>query len=129
VDVKAIAAMLLKSRPVMPPCTARMRILLTRLLAAAGLASVLPTQAQTPPARLGLCAACHGERGTAMATAKSTPNLAGQNLEYLRSAIKQYRSGARDVAAMRAATGMFSAAELDRVLQWYATQAPDRPAP
>lgn len=92
-----------------------------------GLAVAFAASAQNPPQRLGLCAACHGERGTA--TAKSIPNLAGQNLEYLRSAIRQYRSGARDVAAMRAATGMLSAAELDRMLQWYAARAPDRPAP
>lgn len=77
--------------------------------------------AQTPP-RLGLCATCHGERG--IATAKNLPNLAGQNLDYLRGAIEQYRSGARDVAAMRASIGMISAAELDRILQWYSAQTP-----
>jgi cytochrome c553 len=92
------------------------------VLVAAGAAIALSAAAQTRPQRLGLCAACHGERGTA--TAKSIPNLAGQNLEYLRNALIQYRSGARDVAAMRAATGMLNAAELDQVLQWYADQQP-----
>ena len=53
------------------------------------------------PARLGLCAGCHGETGRA--TASATPNLAGQNLDYMRNAIKLYQSGARDVPAMRAA--------------------------
>ncbi|HEX3896415.1 MAG TPA: c-type cytochrome [Rudaea sp.] len=77
-------------------------------------------QAQTPPSRLGLCAACHGERG--VATAKNLPNLAGQNLDYLRSAIGQYRSGARDVSAMRASIGMINAAELDEILRWYSAQ-------
>jgi cytochrome c553 len=77
------------------------------------------------PPRLGLCASCHGEDGHAIAPA--TPNLAGQNLDYLRSAIKQYQSGARDVPAMRAATGMLSASELERVLMWYA-QAPQQAA-
>ena len=76
--------------------------------------------AQTPPQRLGLCASCHGERGIATSTA--LPNLASQNLAYLRSAVDQYRSGARDVAAMRAALGMVNAAEADAILQWYATQ-------
>jgi cytochrome c553 len=76
--------------------------------------------AQTPPQRLGLCASCHGERG--IATANALPNLAGQNLDYLRSAIEQYRSGARDVAAMRAAIGMVGKSELDDILQWYALQ-------
>jgi cytochrome c553 len=76
--------------------------------------------AQTPPQRLGLCASCHGERG--IATATSLPNLAGQNLKYLRDAVEQYRSRARDVAAMRAALGMVSSAEADAILQWYAAQ-------
>jgi len=73
------------------------------------------------PARLGLCAGCHGEDGRAIAAV--TPNLAGQNLDYLRSAVRQYQSGARDVPAMRAALGMLNPAELERVLAWYA-QAP-----
>ena len=88
-------------------------------LAATLLLSV--ASAAEKPARLGLCASCHGENGHAIAPA--TPNLAGQNLDYLRSAIKQYQSGARDVPAMRAAVGMLDAAEIERVLAWYA-QAP-----
>jgi len=88
-----------------------------------GLAAALSTNAQAPPARLGLCAACHGERG--IASGKTIPNLAGQNLEYLRLAVLQYQSGARDVPAMRAASAMLNAAELDQVLQWYAMQRPE----
>ncbi len=99
-----------------------MRLPIILPLVLLGLGDTCAVSAQTPPQRLGLCAACHGERGTAIA--KNIPNLAGQNLEYLRSALAQYQSGARDVAAMRAATGMLNAAELDRILQWYAVQAP-----
>jgi len=88
-------------------------------LAATLLLSV--ASAAEKPARLGLCASCHGENGHAIAPV--TPNLAGQNLDYLRSAIKQYQSGARDVPAMRAAVGMLNAVEIERVLAWYA-QAP-----
>jgi cytochrome c553 len=84
-----------------------------------------PPHAAERPQRLGLCATCHGEEGHA--TAPDVPHLAGQNLEYLRSAIKQYQSGARDVAAMRAVVGMLSPAELDRVLQWYAQQSMREP--
>jgi cytochrome c553 len=99
-----------------------MRTRLFRRLAAALVIAVptTSTHAQTPPARLGLCAACHGERG--VAAAKNLPNLAGQNLDYLRSAIEQYRSGARDVSAMRASIGMINAAELDEILRWYSAQ-------
>jgi cytochrome c553 len=42
--------------------------------------------------------------------------------------VQQYQSGARDVPAMRAASAMLNAAELDQVLQWYAALRPE-PAP
>jgi cytochrome c553 len=92
-------------------------------LAAALLLAALQVHAAEKPPSLSLCASCHGEDGHAMTP--GVPNLAGQNLEYLRNAIKLYQSGARDVAAMRAAAGMLAPAELDRVLQWYA-QTPAR---
>jgi cytochrome c553 len=102
-----------------------MRFSIAILLAAIGTACPCPAPAQAPPQRLGLCAACHGEHG--VATVKSIPNLAAQNLDYLRDAIRQYQSGARNVAAMRAAIGMLNAAEIDQILQWYAAQAPAAP--
>lgn len=74
------------------------------------------------PARLGLCAACHGETGRAQIP--GAPNLAGQRLDYLRSALAQYRDGRRDVAVMRAAVGPVSAAELDALARWYSAQSP-----
>jgi cytochrome c553 len=99
------------------------KILFMRIaLAVAGLAAAFSTNTiASPPQRLGLCAACHGEHG--IATGKTIPNLAGQNLDYMRNALIQYQSGARDFAAMRAASGMLSAAELDQILRWYAAQA------
>jgi cytochrome c553 len=99
-----------------------MRLLFIPALAAVTL-SVAPIRAADKPARLGLCASCHGEDGHA--TTPGVPNLSGQNLEYLRNAIKLYQSGARDVAAMRAAANMLAPTELDRVLEWYA-QTPAR---
>ena len=99
-----------------------MRILPTAALC---LAATLPAHAQSPadpPARLGLCAACHGETGRA--SMPDVPNLAGQNLAYLRSALAQYRDGRRDVALMRAAIGPVSDAELDALARWYSAQPP-----
>lgn len=80
--------------------------------------------AQTPekPARLGLCASCHGESGRAVM--KGMPHLAGQDLDYLKTSLAAYRSGARDVAVMRAAVGALSVAELDALAAWYAAQSP-----
>lgn len=92
------------------------------ILCALGASLLLSVQANAAdkPQRLGLCASCHGENG--YASAAEIPNLAGQNLAYLRSAIAQYKSGKRDFPAMRAALGMLNAQEIDTVLAWYAAQ-------
>ncbi|WP_430392109.1 c-type cytochrome [Dyella sp. 20L07] len=91
---------------------------------ALALALALPAIAATPakPARLGLCAACHGETG--MAQIPGAPNLAGQKLDYLREALKQYRDGRRNVPLMRAAIGPISDADLDELARWYSAQTP-----
>lgn len=78
--------------------------------------------APTPPARLGLCAACHGADGHAQMP--GVPNLAGQRLDYLRDALRQYRDGRRAVPVMRAALGPLNDAELDALAVWYSTQPP-----
>lgn len=58
---------------------------------------------------------------------KGTPHLAGQDLDYLKSALAAYKSGARDVAVMRAAVGAVSVAELDELAAWFAAQSPAPP--
>ncbi|PXV59558.1 Cytochrome c553 [Dyella jiangningensis] len=97
---------------------------LVRTLATAVLAwgALAPAHAAPPskPARLGLCAACHGETG--MAQIPGAPNLAGQKLDYLREALKQYRDGRRNVPLMRAAIGPVSDADLDELARWYSAQ-------
>lgn len=103
-----------------------MRILTTAALALAFTAPVLAAP-PTKPARLGLCAACHGEDG--MARIPGAPNLAGQKLDYLREALRQYRDGRRDIPVMRAATGPLSDAELDQLAQWFSAQNPTAPHP
>jgi cytochrome c553 len=81
--------------------------------------------AQPPPkpARLGLCAPCHGEAG--IATVKGIPHLAAQDREYLVAALRQYRSGERPATAMRAATGALSDTDLDALADWYSAQTRD----
>ena len=96
-----------------------MRIPLIAVLGLFG-ASPLHAQAPIPPARLGLCAACHGANGHAVMP--GVPNLAGQRLDYLRDALKQYRDGRRNIPVMRAAVGPVSAAELDALARWYSEQ-------
>jgi cytochrome c553 len=99
------------------------------VLTAALLLAALPAMAAAPPkpARLGLCAACHGETG--MAQIPAAPNLAGQKLDYLREALRQYRDGRRNAPLMKAAIGPVSDADLDALAQWYSAQAPAQATP
>ncbi len=64
-----------------------------------------------------------------MARIPGAPNLAGQKLDYLRDALRQYRDGRRDIPVMRAATGPLTDAELDQLAQWFSAQPPSRAAP
>lgn len=73
------------------------------------------------PARLGLCAACHGESGNA--TQAGIPHLAAQDPVYLAAALRQYRSGERSAPAMRAAVGSLGDADIDALAAWYAAQS------
>jgi cytochrome c553 len=93
----------------------------------AGLLLFMSAFAADKPQRLGLCAGCHGENGHA--SSAEIPNLAGQNLAYLRNAIAQYRSGKREFPAMRAALGMLDAQAIDSILRWYAEQPAQTPTP
>jgi cytochrome c553 len=97
-------------------------------IVALSLAFALPAMAASPakPARLGLCAACHGEDG--MARVPGAPNLAGQRLDYLRKALQDYRDGRRDVPVMRAAVGPLGDADLDALARWYSAQVPRAPS-
>jgi cytochrome c553 len=98
----------------------------TVLIAALGLICALPALATNlppqKPVRLGLCAACHGETG--MAQIPGAPNLAGQQLDYLRKALQDYRDGSRNVPLMRAAIGPVSDTDLDQLARWYSAQTP-----
>jgi cytochrome c553 len=97
-----------------------MRIFLIAALCLAALPSL--AQSASRPDRLGLCAACHGASGHA--GMPGVPHLAGQRLDYLRDALKQYRDGRRNVPVMRAAIGPVSDAELDALARWYSAQSP-----
>ena len=97
--------------------------------AALALALSAPVLAAPPdkPARLGLCAACHGEDG--VGRIPGAPNLAGQKLDYLREALRQYRDGRRKAPIMQAAIGPVSEADLDELARWYSQQAPAKAQP
>jgi cytochrome c553 len=75
----------------------RMRICIVLALALGACSSSDGAQAAGDPGRgkelAAPCVTCHGSDGIALM--KSYPNLAGQNSEYMESAIKAYRDGER----------------------------------
>lgn len=103
-----------------------MRFLLIAALGLTCAAPIFAADLPSKPVRLGLCAACHGETG--IAQMPGAPNLAGQRLDYLRKALKDYRDGTRNVPLMRAAVGPISDTELDELARWYSVQTPQTQA-
>ena len=91
------------------------------LLAALALASQAAAATAPPrPAKLGLCAACHGEDGRSRIS--GTPHLAGQDEAYLRAALGAYRSGARSAPPMNAVAGSLQPRDIEALAHWYATR-------
>ena len=75
------------------------------------------------PAAAAVCAACHGQAG--VSAIPTNPHLAGQHLDYLVEATKQYISGARkgpNAIAMQAQMNALSEEDLKAVLKFYAAQ-------
>ena len=99
--------------------------LLPALLLAAGFAAPLSAAAPTPaaaakPAKLGLCASCHGEDGRSRVA--GTPHLAGQDEAYLRKALTDFRTGARTAAPMNAIAGTLQPKDIQALARWFATR-------
>ena len=86
------------------------------------LAAAPAQSAPAKPAKLGLCAACHGEDGRSRSA--GTPHLAGQDEAYLRKALSDFRSGARTASPMNAIAGTLQAKDIQALARWYATRRP-----
>lgn len=92
------------------------------------------TPAQRPPAEFGdpakgeshtvLCAGCHGLAG--VSSDPATPNLAGQDPQYLVNAIKAYRNTRTYEPMIRVVAGL-SDADVDNIAAFYSVQK-GRPA-
>jgi len=99
-------------------------LFLPALLFAAGIGA--PAQAAAPaaaparPAKLGLCASCHGEDGRSRVA--GTPHLAGQDEAYLRKALTDFRTGARTAAPMNAIAGTLQPKDIQALARWFATR-------
>lgn len=72
------------------------------------------------PAKLGLCVACHGEDGVSRVA--GTPHLGGQDGQYLRRALEDYRSGARRHVPMSSLANSLQPADIEALAAWYASR-------
>ncbi|BCD97145.1 c-type cytochrome [Marinagarivorans cellulosilyticus] len=67
-----------------------------------------------------ICAACHGPAG--VAAIPTYPNIAGQNEQYIKLAIKAYKNGERkggQAAIMTGIAGSLSDADIDNLAAYY----------
>lgn len=85
---------------------------------------LLPLISFAQPAKVAVCAACHGMKGDAP-IAPDYPKLAGQNAAYIEASLKAYKNGDRKgalagVMAMHAIS--LSEAEIKELADYYAAQ-------
>jgi cytochrome c553 len=76
--------------------------------------------------RIAQCQGCHGIPGwkTAFPEVYHVPKLGGQKPGYIVAALKEYRSGDRDFATMRAIAANLSDSDIDKVAAYYGGQPP-----
>jgi cytochrome c553 len=93
-----------------------------------------PARAQTPPvtgkpvsgeAAAAACAGCHGKQG--VSGNPVTPSLAGQEAQYLATAIKAYKDGSRKDETMKAPVAALDDNTTNDLAAFYATQQPQPP--
>jgi cytochrome c553 len=92
-------------------------LLLAALALAAGAA-----QAAEKPAKLVVCAACHGENGVALQPIY--PNLAGQQDSYIEHALHAYQSGERKNPIMGAQAAGLSDEDIKQLAAWFSQEPP-----
>ena len=70
-----------------------------------------------------MCEGCHGIPGwrTAYPVAYQVPKLGGQHAEYIVAALKEYKSGDRAFATMRAIASSLSDQDMEDLAAYYAS--------
>jgi cytochrome c553 len=98
------------------------RTTLAAVAALAALGIVGPAHAagdaQAGKATAAACAACHGANGQGVAP---NPPLAGKKEDQLIQALKDYKSGKRDVAIMKGMASSLSDQDIENVAAYYAS--------
>jgi cytochrome c553 len=99
---------------------ARLRRLTLGVALACGAAGA---QAQDAPALVkAQCAVCHGERGES--TNAQFPQLAGQNGQYIRKQLDDFREGRRTHEAMNGIARSLNASQVQALASYFEAQAP-----
>ena len=100
------------------------------MLVAAGLAATaLCARAEGDPNagrnKVYQCQGCHGIEGwkTAFPEVYRVPKLGGQNAKYIIAALKEYKSGDRDFATMRAIASTLSDKDMEDIAAYYSAGA------
>ena len=100
-----------------------MRMKNTLLLAALALATAAAQAAAADkPAKVVVCAACHGENG--VATQPMYPNLAGQQDSYIEHALHAYKSGERKNPIMGAQAAGLTDEDIQQLAAWFSQEPP-----
>ena len=92
-----------------------------------------PARAQTPAtgnraagkAAAAACAGCHGNQG--ISGNPATPNLAGQDAQYLATALQAYKNGSRRDETMKGAVAALDDRVMKDMAAFYAIQPPQPP--
>jgi cytochrome c553 len=96
-------------------------LLLVALLFARGDALAADMSAGAAKAK-EICQACHGLDGNSQVP--DYPKLGGQRQDYLAKALRDYKSGLRKNPIMAGMAAPLSAADIDNVAAYYASQQP-----
>jgi cytochrome c553 len=67
-----------------------------------------------------VCAACHGADGNSQSA--DFPRIAGQHADYLRKAMRDYKTGARKDPVMSGFANPLSAQEIENLAAYFSTQ-------
>ena len=92
-----------------------------------------PARAQTPgigdqsagKVAAAACAGCHGNSG--VGTNPATPNLAGQDAQYLAAALRAYKDGSRNDETMKALAASLDEPAIKNLAAFYANEQPQQP--
>jgi cytochrome c553 len=80
---------------------------------------ILAGDAEAGKAKASTCSACHGDKG--ISGMSETPNLAGQQEQYLVNAMKSYRDSTRNNEIMKPMMESMSDEDIDNLAAYYSS--------